>query len=232
MGRTVAGSIAIARRFKDATFRQHVQVPPSLALGLGRPLGSSRVTAESNAPLPGAPLIRSQQADGQQTFSHLGSPDPVNRSSPFQCEVQQRIRSVELAKLLVHYRGQGATFNNRDIVELPINGLHSVHNQFSIDGVDASVDQPYMSNGYERGARLLTGSLDTIAEFRAQTGNYRAEYGRAAGSYINIVSKSGGMCFMEVSTNSFGITSSMRAISTTRSRQRKQSIVSTISAAT
>jgi hypothetical protein len=116
-------------------------------------------------------------------------------------------------------QGQGATFSTRDLVELPINGrdyarfsllapgavarsnyiadlsfngLHSVHNQFAIDGVDASrVDQPYMSNGFERGARLLTGSLETIAEFRAQTANYRAEYGRAAGSYVNIVSKSG-----------------------------------------
>ncbi len=120
-------------------------------------------------------------------------------------------------------QGQGETLNNRDVQELPINGrdygrfslltpgavarsnfiadlsfngLHSVHNQFAIDGVDASrVDQPYMSNGFERGARLLTGSLDTIAEFRVQTSNYRAEYGRAGGSYVNIATKSGGNQF-------------------------------------
>ena len=71
-------------------------------------------------------------------------------------------------------------------------GLHSVHNQFSIDGIDASrVDQPYMANGFERGARLLTGSLDTIEQFNVQTSDYSAEYGRAAGSYINIATKSG-----------------------------------------
>jgi hypothetical protein len=114
----------------------------------------------------------------------------------------------------------GATFNNRSISDLPINGRdyarfslltpgssassnyiamltfnggHSIHNQFQIDGVDATrVDQPYMANGFERGARLLTGSLETIEEFRAQTSTYAAEYGRAAGSYINIASKSGG----------------------------------------
>ena len=113
----------------------------------------------------------------------------------------------------------GTTFNNRAIVELPINGRdyarfslltqgasassnyiamltfnggHSIHNQFQIDGVDATrVDQPYMANGFERGARLLTGSLETIEEFRAQTSTYAAEFGRAAGSYINIASKSG-----------------------------------------
>ncbi len=113
----------------------------------------------------------------------------------------------------------GITMSNRQIIELPINGrdyarfsqlsagavvrtglvadlsfngLHTVHNQFSIDGIDASrVDQPYMANGYERGARLLTGNLDTIDEFRVQSGTYAAQYGRAAGSYINIATRSG-----------------------------------------
>jgi hypothetical protein len=61
----------------------------------------------------------------------------------------------------------GAIARSNYIADLAFNGLHTVHNQFSIDGVDATrVDQPYMSNGYERGARLLTGSLDTIDEFR------------------------------------------------------------------
>lgn len=86
----------------------------------------------------------------------------------------------------------GALARSNFIADLSFNGLHTVHNQFSIDGVDATrVDQPYMSNGYERGARLLTGSLDTIAEFRVQTSNYQAEYGRSSGSTINIVTKSG-----------------------------------------
>ena len=86
----------------------------------------------------------------------------------------------------------GAIFRSNYIADLTFNGLHSVHNQFSIDGIDASrVDQPYMANGFERGARLLTGSLDTIEQFNVQTSDYSAEYGRAAGSYINIATKSG-----------------------------------------
>src|ERR1700751_3126944 len=86
----------------------------------------------------------------------------------------------------------GAVFRSNYIADLTFNGLHSVHNQFSIDGIDASrVDQPYMANGFERGARLLTGSLDTIEQFNVQTSGYSAEYGRAAGSYINIATKSG-----------------------------------------
>ncbi len=133
--------------------------------------------------------------------------------------VNQAITVTGEAPIVDPNQGQGETLNNRDVQELPINGrdygrfslltpgavarsnyiadlsfdgLHSVHNQFAIDGIDATrVDQPYMSNGFERGARLLTGSLDTIAEFRVQTSNYRAEYGRAAGSYVNIATKSG-----------------------------------------
>jgi hypothetical protein len=86
----------------------------------------------------------------------------------------------------------GAIFRSNFIADLTFDGLHSVHNQFSIDGIDASrVDQPYMANGFERGARLLTGSLDTVEQFNVQTSDYSTEYGRAAGSYINIATKSG-----------------------------------------
>src|SRR5580692_6535075 len=86
----------------------------------------------------------------------------------------------------------GAIFRSNFIADLTFEGLHSVHNQFSIDGIDAScVADPFMANGFERGARLLTGSLDTVEQFNVQTSGYSAEYGRAAGSYINIATKSG-----------------------------------------
>ena len=90
------------------------------------------------------------------------------------------------------FQTPGAVARSNYIADMSFNGQHTVHNQFAIDGVDASrVDQPYMSNGFERGSRLLTGSQETISEFRVQTSDYQAQYGRAAGSFVNIASKSG-----------------------------------------
>ena len=90
------------------------------------------------------------------------------------------------------FQTPGAVARSNFIADMSFNGQHTVHNQFSIDGVDATrVDQPYMSNGFERGSRLLTGSQETIEEFRVQTSDYQAQYGRASGSFVNIASKSG-----------------------------------------
>lgn len=91
------------------------------------------------------------------------------------------------------FQTPGAVARSNFIADMSFNGQHTVHNQFAIDGVDATrVDQPYMSNGFERGSRLLTGSQETIESFRVQTSDYQAQYGRAAGSFVNIASKSGG----------------------------------------
>ncbi len=86
----------------------------------------------------------------------------------------------------------GAVARSSTLSDLSFNGLHPQHNNFTIDGVDASrADQPTMADGFSRGARLLTGSLDSMAEFRVQTANYRAEYGRAAGSVVTIATRRG-----------------------------------------
>jgi len=86
----------------------------------------------------------------------------------------------------------GALTRTNQLADLSFNGLFSVHNQYSIDGVEATrIDQPYVANGLERGARLLTGGLDSIAEFRIHTSTYQAEYGRAASALINIATTTG-----------------------------------------
>ena len=79
------------------------------------------------------------------------------------------------------------------IHDLSFNGHNVSYNNFTLDGIDATlVYLQITANGYTRGAQLLTGSLDSMQEFRVHTANYQAEYGRAIGGIVNIVSKSGG----------------------------------------
>ncbi|BDC48685.1 hypothetical protein F183_A10010 [Bryobacterales bacterium F-183] len=203
---------------------------------------NAKVTTENT----GTGLRRTTQADDQGRFSFPDLPTGEYKvtveAAGFQTQVRNQIALSVAANLPLTFSlsagtvsevvevtatgtpveanaSQGAYFNNKQLIELPINGrdygrfsllspgavarsnfiadmgfngMHTIANNFSIDGVDGSrVDQPYMANGFERGARLLTGSLETIGEVRVQSGNYKAEYGRSAGSSIAIVTRSG-----------------------------------------
>ncbi len=87
----------------------------------------------------------------------------------------------------------GAVARSSFITDLTFNGKHTFSNDFTIDGVNATrVDFGFMSNGFERGARLLTGSLETVQEFRVLSSTYSAEFGFADAAKISIATKSGG----------------------------------------
>ena len=86
----------------------------------------------------------------------------------------------------------GAVASTNILANISFNGQQITANRYTIDGVDSTrVDYPYIANGFERGARLLTGSLETISQFRSLVDVYPVEYGRAAAGYVNIVTKSG-----------------------------------------
>jgi Carboxypeptidase regulatory-like domain len=111
----------------------------------------------------------------------------------------------------------GQVIDNRQIVELPLNGRDYVQlallsegtsnpvngsrdggfsvggqrlsaNNYLLDGVD--------NNSYEladagRSAELVKPSIDAIQEFKVQTNAYSAEYGRGTGAVVNLTIKSG-----------------------------------------
>jgi hypothetical protein len=82
------------------------------------------------------------------------------------------------------------------IVSIAVNPTDVSQNSFLLDGVDATrIDDARPSNGFERGSRLQTASVESIDEFRVLTRNYSAEYGRAAGAVISAVTKSGANVF-------------------------------------
>jgi len=69
-----------------------------------------------------------------------------------------------------------------------VNGLRSSLNNFVIDGVD---NNAYGTSNQGFSSQLVQLSPDAVAEFKVQTNNYSAEFGRAGGAVINAAVRSG-----------------------------------------
>jgi hypothetical protein len=70
---------------------------------------------------------------------------------------------------------------------LTANGQRAENNNFLLDGSDNTANFV--------GVVVVVPSMDAIQEFKVQTSNYSAEFGRAAGAIVNIAIKSGGNQF-------------------------------------
>jgi len=69
-----------------------------------------------------------------------------------------------------------------------VNGLTSMDNNFTLDGIDNNAYQE-ANQGYSNEAVIP--SPDALQEFKVQTDNYSAEYGRAGGAIVNATTRSG-----------------------------------------
>jgi Carboxypeptidase regulatory-like domain len=68
------------------------------------------------------------------------------------------------------------------------NGLTTVHNSYILDGIDNNNDTVDFLNG---AAYVNLPPPDAIQEFKLQTSNFSAEFGRAGGAVVNAAIKSG-----------------------------------------
>ena len=68
------------------------------------------------------------------------------------------------------------------------NGLTTVHNNYILDGIDNNNDTVDFLNG---AAYVNLPPPDAIQEFKVQTSNFSAEFGRAGGAVLNATIKSG-----------------------------------------
>jgi hypothetical protein len=69
-----------------------------------------------------------------------------------------------------------------------VNGLNSMSNNFQLDGIDNNAYQT-ANQGFSNEAVIP--SPDAVQEFKVQTDNYSAEFGRAGGAIINASIRSG-----------------------------------------
>ncbi|WP_263384329.1 TonB-dependent receptor [Granulicella arctica] len=73
-----------------------------------------------------------------------------------------------------------------------VNGQRSEFNNFLLDGVD---NNAYGTSNQGFSNQAIPPSPDAISEFKVQTDNYSAEYGRSAGAVVNVSIRSGSNAF-------------------------------------
>ncbi|MEO5820876.1 MAG: TonB-dependent receptor [Vicinamibacteraceae bacterium] len=69
-----------------------------------------------------------------------------------------------------------------------VNGLRNTANNFQLDGIDNNL---YGTSNQGFSNQVIQVSPDAVAEFKVQTNNYSAEYGRSGGAVINATYRSG-----------------------------------------
>jgi len=82
---------------------------------------------------------------------------------------------------------EDGTVTSRD-ASFNVNGQRSALNNFMVDGVD---NNAYGTSNQGFSNQVVQLTPDAVSEFRVETSNFSAEYGRAAGAVINAVTKSG-----------------------------------------
>jgi hypothetical protein len=84
----------------------------------------------------------------------------------------------------VAMQGDGAGREMGSMTAFTVNGQRPNSNNMTIDGV-ANIDTG------DNGGNMATTNIDSVAEFKVLTNAYQAEYGRAVGGQVQVVTKSG-----------------------------------------
>ncbi len=147
------------------------QVKADFALTPGSLSQSIEVTAV-------APLLQTQDA----SVGNLASSEQINnlplngRNYTFLAQLGPGVTSLSATRGL----DRSGSF--------VANGLSTVHNNYILDGIDNNNDSVDYLNG---AAYVNLPPPDAIQEFKVQTSNFGAEFGRAGGAVLNATIKSG-----------------------------------------
>lgn len=127
----------------------------------------------------GAPLLQTQSASvgqviNQEQINNL----PLNgRNYYFLAQLAAGVTTGQ--------QGSRGEDNNGRFVA---NGVRSTQNDYLLDGIDNNSSIVSAQNGKDY---VIMPSVDALADFKIQTNDYNAEFGRSAGAVLNATVKSG-----------------------------------------
>ena len=123
----------------------------------------------------------------------VGSPAPRRCSRPIRATAARSSTKEQIVNLPLNGRTyadlallspgvrKSAISDSRD-ASFNVNGLRSALNSFMLDGVD---NNSYGTSNQGFSNQVVQLSPDAVEEFKVQTNNFSAEYGRAGGAVIN-----------------------------------------------
>lgn len=79
----------------------------------------------------------------------------------------------------------------RNSQNVSTNGSKTTANNIQFNGIDANNLSQNSASGYQAEVGTAIPAPDTIEEFKVQTGNYDAGYGRGAGANVDLISRTG-----------------------------------------
>jgi hypothetical protein len=125
-----------------------------------------------------SPLIETDTSElGQVINNRTMVSLPLNGRNP-----------VQLAQLTVGVTTNEPGARTTAAFGFSANGARSIDNNFLLDGIDNNSNLPDLLN---EANYLIMPPPDALQEFKIETGNYDAEFGRATGAIINAVTRSG-----------------------------------------
>jgi hypothetical protein len=118
------------------------------------------------------------------TNAEIGANFDVKRVAELPLAPNHNILYLALSVAGVNQLSSGNTTMTTSALAFAVNGMHTRSNNFMVDGADSNESN-------RTGMVQQINNPDTIAEVRVITSQFPAEYGRLAGSVVNIVTKSG-----------------------------------------
>jgi len=153
-----------------------VNIGSNVGLNFALKPGSQTETVEVTGAIP---VLQTQDASVGQVIDQRGVNDlPLNgRNFTFLAQLVQGVNSP-----------QPDTRGNAASGAFSANGFRPAQNNYMLDGIDNNSDTVDFLNGTNF---VVLPPVDAIQEFRVQTTNFSAEYGRSGAAVLNATLKSG-----------------------------------------